>query len=69
MAGPAEDARGVRRPGARFDAVKAKLSSFYFEDRVEPVTPAELEEAHHDHHGGHEAVEGADDERPALTGH
>ena len=68
-AGPAEDARGVRRPGARFDAVKAKLSSFYFEDRVEPVTPAELEEAHHDHHGGHEAVEGADDERPALTGH
>lgn len=65
---PAEDARGVRRPGARLDGIKAKLSSFYFEDRVEPVTPAELEAAHHEHHDDHGAVEGAD-ERPALTGH
>ncbi|WP_088287338.1 ubiquinol-cytochrome c reductase cytochrome b subunit [Kineosporia sp. A_224] len=67
---PTEDERGVKRPGARFDKVKAKLSSFYFEDRIEPVTPAELEAAHHEHHGGHEAVEGSDEaERPALAGH
>ena len=70
-AAPTEDERGVRRPGGRFDKVKAKLSSFYFEDRIEPVTPAELEAAHHEHHdGGHEAVEGQDEaERPALAGH
>lgn len=65
---PAEDGRGVRRPGARFEKFKAKLSSFYFEDRVEPVTPAELEAAHHEHHhDGHESVEGSDGERPALS--
>ncbi len=64
---PAEDEHGVRRPGARFDKVKARLSKFYFEDRVEPVTPAELEAAHHEHHDAHAAVESQ--ERPALTGH
>jgi ubiquinol-cytochrome c reductase cytochrome b subunit len=68
---PAEDARGVRRPGARLDQLKAKLSGFYFEDRVEPVTPGELDAAHAEHHhGGHEAVEAGDDaDQPALTGH
>lgn len=52
---PSEDANGVRRPGAG-SGWKRRLSKFYFEQRVEPVTPAELAAAHHDHHG-HEAIE------------
>lgn len=67
---PAVDERGVRRKGARFDRFKARLSSFYFEDRVEPVTPAELAAAHHEHgDGDHEAIGGDGAQRPALTGH
>jgi ubiquinol-cytochrome c reductase cytochrome b subunit len=31
----------------------------FFEDRVAPATPAELEAAH-GHHGGHEAIEPAE---------
>jgi ubiquinol-cytochrome c reductase cytochrome b subunit len=46
----AVDEHGVRRPGARFDGLRRRLSRFFFEDRVEPVTPTELEEAHEDHH-------------------
>ncbi|MBK6872394.1 MAG: cytochrome bc complex cytochrome b subunit [Kineosporiaceae bacterium] len=52
---PAEDERGVRRPGSG-SGWKNKLSKFYFEQRVEPVTPMELAAAHHDHHD-HEAIE------------
>jgi ubiquinol-cytochrome c reductase cytochrome b subunit len=47
---PAYDENGVRRPGVRFDGARRRLSRFFFEDRVEPVTPAELEEAHEEHH-------------------
>ncbi|GHG51418.1 menaquinol-cytochrome c reductase cytochrome b subunit [Flavimobilis marinus] len=43
---PPEDARGVRRKGYRADKRAQRLSRFFFEDRVEPVTPAELAEAH-----------------------
>ncbi len=39
---PAEDSRGVRRKGYRLDKVRQGLSRFFYEDRVEPVTPAEL---------------------------
>ncbi len=39
---PAVDEHGVRRPGARKDAIRKRLSRFYFSDRIEPVTPAEL---------------------------
>jgi len=46
---PAEDENGVRRPGRFGDRVAYRLSRFFFEDRVEPVTPAELEAAHHEH--------------------
>lgn len=42
---PELNVHGVRRKGYRWDRFKAALSRFYFEDRVEPVTPAELEEA------------------------
>jgi ubiquinol-cytochrome c reductase cytochrome b subunit len=34
---------------------RAKLSQWFFEDRVAPATPAELAAAH-GHHGEHEAV-------------
>ena len=41
---------------------RAKLSRWFFEDRVAPVTPTELEAAH-GHHGGHEAIEAADTQK------
>jgi ubiquinol-cytochrome c reductase cytochrome b subunit len=50
------DENGVASPTARKDRLRAKVSQFYFGDRVEPVTPAELEAAHHDGHG-HEELE------------
>ncbi|MCB2413836.1 ubiquinol-cytochrome c reductase cytochrome b subunit [Demequina sp. TTPB684] len=48
---PEHNHRGVRRKGYRWDRFKAAVSRFYFEDRIEPVTPAELKaaEAHHAH--------------------
>ena len=53
------DANGVdNKKGARKNKLRAKLHSFYFDGAVEPVTPAELEAAHHEH--GHEAIESAD---------
>jgi ubiquinol-cytochrome c reductase cytochrome b subunit len=63
---PAEDENGVRRPGARFAGLQRRLSSFFFEDRVEPVTPEELEAAHDDHAAIHSS-EHQDTERPAVT--
>jgi ubiquinol-cytochrome c reductase cytochrome b subunit len=59
----AVDGNGVRRPGARKDRLREKLSRFFYEDRVEPVTPAEVEAAHAHAHGydGHEQVEPARD--------
>jgi len=46
---PVVNDRGVERKGHRFEKAKARLSRFYYEDRISPVTPAELEEAKHDH--------------------
>jgi ubiquinol-cytochrome c reductase cytochrome b subunit len=46
---PAEDANGVRRPSGALSGLRQRISNFYFEDRVTPVTPAELEAAHHEH--------------------
>ncbi|EWT00561.1 Ubiquinol-cytochrome c reductase cytochrome b subunit [Intrasporangium oryzae NRRL B-24470] len=45
------DANGVESPIARKERLRAKLSHFYFKDRVAPPTPSELEAAHH--HGDH----------------
>lgn len=42
---PEHNEHGVRRKGYRWDRFKARLSRFYFEDRVEPVTPEELRKA------------------------
>ena len=58
------DAHGVRRRGGRFQGVRRRLGSFYFEDRVEPVTPAELEATHHGRHG---AVGAAGDAPAEIT--
>lgn len=53
---PAVDENGVEdKKAARKNKLRAKLYSFYFDGAVEPVTPAELEAAQHDH--GHEAIE------------
>jgi ubiquinol-cytochrome c reductase cytochrome b subunit len=51
---PAEDSRGVRRKGYRVDLFRQRLSRVFYEDRVEPVTPAELAVAHT--HAEHDAV-------------
>jgi ubiquinol-cytochrome c reductase cytochrome b subunit len=55
----AADDNGVASPTARKDRARALLSRFYFADRVEPVTPAELEAAHHDGHGAQAITAGA----------
>jgi ubiquinol-cytochrome c reductase cytochrome b subunit len=60
-----QDEAGVRAPGTAIAKVRAKLSSFWFEDRIEPVTPAELAAAHS--HGEHDAVEGATDDQRSIT--
>ena len=53
------DGNGVARRGAAKERLRARLSGFYFNDRVEPVSPAELEAAHYDGHA-HEAIEPAE---------
>jgi len=54
---PAEDSRGVRRKGYRTDRIRQRLSEMFYEDRIEPVTPAELAAAHS--HGEHDVLEPA----------
>ncbi len=67
----ATDENGVAKKGAKSLRRRAKLSNFYFKDRVEPVTPAELAAAHH--HGEHEDIDGHDaveyhEENEAIRG-
>ncbi|GAA1790869.1 MAG: cytochrome bc complex cytochrome b subunit [Actinobacteria bacterium] len=65
------DAHGVASPAAGKDKLRARLSRLYFQDTVQPVTPAELEAAHHDGHA-HEAIEGgsaAELEAGSSSGH
>ncbi len=54
---PAEDSRGVRLTGYRRDRFRQRVSQLFYEDRIEPVTPAELTAAQA--HGGHDALEAA----------
>jgi ubiquinol-cytochrome c reductase cytochrome b subunit len=64
---PAEDSRGVRRKGYTLDRMRQRLSETFYEDRVEPVTPAELAASHS--HGEHDAIEPTPQHAPAeLTG-
>ena len=64
---PAQDERGVRRKGYRRDAVRARVSRFFYADRVEPVTPAELAAAQA--HGGHDALPGGHGGPAQVTAH
>jgi len=70
---PETDRNGVRRRGVGLDRIRRRLSSFYYEDRIAPVSPAELAAAHHDHGDHdteHEAIESAADvhERTPIAG-
>jgi ubiquinol-cytochrome c reductase cytochrome b subunit len=66
---PDEDENGVRRPGARKDKWRRKLSHWYFEDRIEPVTPQELEAAKHHGHGEHLEAGQSDTQAAVETRH
>ncbi len=55
----AADTNGVNRRKRAKDKARVRLSHFYFSDRVEAVTPAELAAAHHDGQA-HEAIEAPD---------
>ncbi|MEU4362087.1 cytochrome bc complex cytochrome b subunit [Promicromonospora sp. NPDC023987] len=59
---PKTDARGVKRKGYGSDKRWHGLSRFFYEDRVAPVTPAEVEAAHS--HGEHDQLNGS--ERQAV---
>ena len=64
---PPHDENGVRRPGYGRDRVLQRISRFFYEDRVEAVTPSELaaaQAAHHAHDG--ELLTTPDDD-PALN--
>lgn len=53
---PEYNERGVRRKGYKWDRFKAGVSRWYYEERIDPVTPAELraaQEAHAHHSDDH----------------
>jgi len=52
---PAEDSRGVRRKGYRADKIRRRISQFFYEDRIEPVSAEELAaaQAHAAEHHAH----------------
>ena len=54
-----EDRLDAGNPSSLYGKVQRRLSKFFFEDRVEPVTPAELAAAHHEHHTEIESQEHA----------
>ena len=56
------DAAG-RRSGTQ--RLRATLSRWFFEDRIEPVTPSELEAAHHEG-GQHGELLASEEDRPAV---
>lgn len=61
---PPEDSRGVRRKGYRLDRWRHRVSRFFYEDRIEAVTPAELAAAQS--HGAHDVI-GAGEPAGELT--
>jgi ubiquinol-cytochrome c reductase cytochrome b subunit len=50
------------------ERTRAALSSWFFEDRISPVTRTELEQAHGDH-GGHGVIEDGNDDHEITGGH
>ena len=53
---PETDSRGVLRRGFKKDRFRQRISQFFYQDRVEPVTPTELAAAHAG--ASHDALEG-----------
>jgi ubiquinol-cytochrome c reductase cytochrome b subunit len=64
---PRVDANGVERKSTRRERLRAKVSSFYFADSIQAVTPAELTAAHHDG-SAREAIETGPDAREPGSG-
>ena len=64
----AKDENGVDSPIARKERIRARLSHFYFVDRVAPVMPSELEAAHHAHEEPHAALPAGEHEALESTG-
>ena len=56
----------MRRKGVRADQLRRRLSTLFYEDRIEPVTPAELLAAQS--HGQRDVLEAAPTGAPQLTG-
>ena len=49
------------------EKARGTLSKLFFTDRVLPVTPTELEEAHHEHNES-QRIEGASSDSPEIKG-
>ncbi len=64
---PESDHRGVRRKGYRKDRALQRISQIFFEDRVEPVTPAELATARAHAGDGGEITPGRDELAAATS--
>ncbi|NHN55956.1 ubiquinol-cytochrome c reductase cytochrome b subunit [Calidifontibacter sp. DB0510] len=62
------DRNGVRRRKAAADKMRVRLSHFFFNDRIEPVTPAELEAAHHHDEPVREEIDHTVEEARRLEG-
>ncbi|GAA4970354.1 ubiquinol-cytochrome c reductase cytochrome b subunit [Kineococcus glutinatus] len=62
----ADGAAGAN-PDTLFGKVQHALSRFYFDDRVEPVTPAELAAAHHHHDDHHVAIDQSAEGNAKIT--
>lgn len=62
---PGQDANGVSAGTARKDKTREALSRFFFTDRIEAVTPAELAAAQH-HGDEHESLESSELEASAV---
>ncbi len=56
---------GTKNKKYRSAKRRSALSRFFYEDRIEPVTPAELEAAHH--HEPHEVAGDSDESRQQLS--
>jgi len=65
---PPEDDNGVARPGYKKERRWQRLSQFFYEDRIEPVTPAELAAAQS--HGEHDELPAGEQDQiePAAPG-
>lgn len=59
------DTPGVAGSGRKVSKARAAFSRFYFQDSINPVTPAELEAAHHDHET-HEVIEASAEPREQI---